>query len=131
MDMEQEQQARPVDPLIAIRRASAEPERRSYVVEYWGCANPDHRHRTLKVAMECIAAACKARRAIKRWTDETRAKVLSQRRTGLTLRELGEEYGLSGNRIRQLVKRAERREREAMRLTYQQHGDWKRERGYP
>lgn len=83
-------------------------------VEYWDCGNPDHRHKTEDVAQACIEKR-EARTALntgaRKWTNEAYAAVLAEHRAGARQVDLAKSLGLSPERVRQVLAKAERLER--------------------
>jgi DNA-directed RNA polymerase alpha subunit len=83
-------------------------------VDYWTCGNPDHRHKTEVVAQACIdkrEAAEKHTAGARRWTPEAYAEVLKAYRGGTRKSELARQLGLSKERARQVISKAERLEK--------------------
>lgn len=81
---------------------------------YWQCARKEHRHMTEEVAQRCLErhpTEAAPRGRVNHWTPESRAEALALRRSGLTYRAVGERYGISANRAKQVCDRAEYRER--------------------
>jgi hypothetical protein len=77
--------------------------------EYWDCGHPDHRHKTEKVAQECITKGGNVQKkslhdqlAInrERWIVATVMMIY-----GHTAKEAGDQIGVSEGRARQIVKR--------------------------
>lgn len=83
-------------------------------IEYWDCGNPDHRHKTEAVALNCVAKREK-RSALstgaRKWTHEAHAAVLAEHRAGARQCDLAKSLGLSPARVRQVLAEAERFER--------------------
>lgn len=83
-------------------------------LEYWDCGNPDHRHKTEAVASACIekrenrTARCTGAR---NWTNEAYAAVLKQHREGARQCDIARSLGLSKERARQVLAKAETLER--------------------
>ncbi|MCB1915532.1 MAG: hypothetical protein KDG52_07440 [Rhodocyclaceae bacterium] len=84
------------------------------LVEYWDCGNPDHRHKTEAVASACIEKR-KNRAALstgaREWTNEAYAAVLKHHREGARQCDIARSLGLSAERTRQVLAKAERLER--------------------
>jgi DNA-directed RNA polymerase alpha subunit len=83
-------------------------------VDYWTCGAPDHRHKTEAVAQACIDKREKAAEhnaGARRWTPEAYAKVLDAYRGGTRKSEIAKQLGLSKERARQVVAKAERLEK--------------------
>lgn len=82
--------------------------------EYWDCGNPDHRHKTEAVASACIEKR-ESRAALstgaRKWTKEAYAAVLKQHREGARQCDIARSIGLSAERTRQILAKAERLER--------------------
>jgi DNA-directed RNA polymerase sigma subunit (sigma70/sigma32) len=77
-------------------------------VLYWRCAIDGHRHTSRRIALKCLnaeelVAKWKLRRAeIKRRNIE----MVARRKSGATYENLGKHFGLSKQRVRQIVDRA-------------------------
>jgi len=84
-------------------------------IEYWDCGNHDHRHKTEDIAWTC----CQKREkritigiGPRKWTNEAYAVVLSEHRGGARKCDLARSLRLSPTRVAQVLKKAERLERE-------------------
>ena len=77
-------------------------------VEYWSCHNEKHRHKTQDIAQRCIDKHESTPRKARKWTSEMLLKVLDLRDDGKSFREIGEAFGVSANRGRQVHWKAER-----------------------
>ena len=82
------------------------------MIERWDCGNPDHHHKTERVAQDCIK-----RRENKttnpftiRWTNAALAQVLAAHRDGARQCDLARSLRLSRERVRQVLRKAERAE---------------------
>lgn len=83
-------------------------------VDHWTCGNPDHRHKTEAVAQACIdkrEAAEKHTAGARRWTPEAYAEALKAYRGGTRKSELARQLGISQERARQVISKAERLEK--------------------
>lgn len=83
-------------------------------VEYWDCGNPDHRHKTEAVASACIEkrdSRAALSTSARKWTNDAYAAVLKQHREGARQCDIARSLGLSAERTRQALAKAERLER--------------------
>ncbi len=73
--------------------------------------NPKHRHKTQEMAERCIARSERPKKATNVWTPESRRALLERwRPSGMTKSALAAEYGVSHNRMCQVIWKAEREE---------------------
>ena len=81
-------------------------------VSYWTCHCENHRHKKREYAQSCIYKSEKPVRVLNHWTEEKYKEVLDKwRKNDITKAELGREYNVNAERIRQIIAKAERIER--------------------
>ncbi len=83
---------------------------RVVIVEYWDCGMEDHGHKTRAVAENCIHKQA-TDKSYRRWDDAALRQVLLESRSGISPRDLSSKYAVSRERIYQVIRKAERRER--------------------
>ena len=86
-------------------------------VEYWACSVPTHRHRTKAVAEACIAKHSGPKRVVRRWTTDEMADAFVAVLGGATLKEVGQKYDISHERMRQIIHKVRRMAMHPSRLT--------------
>ena len=83
-------------------------------VVYFDCGSPGHNHKTKRVAQNCIDK--KKRKAESKpqitWTKEMYAAILDEHRNVASQRDLARKLSLSPERVRQVLSKAARLERE-------------------
>jgi hypothetical protein len=82
---------------------------RTIEVTVWDCGISEHHHRTENGARRCLDKRSRRRekKRIKRdWTPADRARLLDERRSGESVRQLAEKYGQSVSRISVLLNEA-------------------------
>ena len=75
-------------------------------VEYWACNVPVHRHKTLAVAKSCVDKSL-ARKSNK-WTVDSMGDAFEAVLDGATFKSVGLHYGVSGNRMAEVVYKVRR-----------------------
>lgn len=83
---------------------------RQVEVAGWDCGG-GHLHRTETAAVACIAKQERTPQKHRRWDNASLIKILSAHRAGVSTSDLGREHGVSRERMYQLVRKAESRER--------------------
>jgi hypothetical protein len=78
-------------------------------VQYWACANPDHRHMTREVAAKCLDKHRRQQRQY-HWGASDLALILNRVRNGERQTDIARQLGLSKGRIHQIVARARYKE---------------------
>lgn len=75
------------------------------ITYYWGCNNPDHRHRDEVTADKCILkmADQKARPAPRRWTEDGLAGLIEKHNSGMSYALIGRSLGIGGQQIKNLI----------------------------
>lgn len=92
-------------------------------VTYWVCTIEHHRHQTRAVAEACLAKHDRPKAARIRWTKDMMADLGEAVLSGKGWREAGEVHGISAERARQVVHKAQRMMRHPSRLVeeYPEH----------
>lgn len=77
-------------------------------VEYWACNIEGHRHREERTALACIAKDAARKPRTTRWTPATMAEALARWQGGESKASIGRSYGIGGQRMSQVLYRADR-----------------------
>lgn len=87
------------------------PQRRTYRVEYWFCGDVNcKKHSTEEAAARCIEKQRNPKpRRTNVWNDAKYQQAADLRASGKTLREVGEAFGVTPERVRQVLNRWERK----------------------
>jgi len=98
-----------------VNAKKLKPELKSQLITviYWSCGDPDHRHRSEQIALDCIAKRERAKvnaASTVRWNKSMLAAVLARFRDGHKKSAIARELGLSHSRISQVIAKAERLE---------------------
>lgn len=89
-------------------------------VNYWTCLDSTHKHKTQDVAQACIDHTLRDKHTTNTWTADKYKEVLERWRAGgITKRALGKLYNVTGNRIAEVIKKAERLEEEKTKAWYE------------
>lgn len=85
------------------------PQLRFEMRQWWTCMDPAHKHVQQGAAARCIKKALGRGHSNVRWTAEMLKDLARRRLAGETCAALGIEFGVSRNRISQLMKRVQGR----------------------
>ena len=88
--------------------AKRKTETITQVKTYWACGIDSHRHRSEAVASACEAKQANLNRKTNTWTPELLLVVLARKESGESLTELGKAFGITRQRMSDVIRRAER-----------------------
>ena len=88
--------------------ATMKTEILSRVMTFWACGIDSHRHTSEATASACEEKQRKPKRKINTWTPDLLLNVLAREESGEPLAEIGREFGISRQRMSEVILRAKR-----------------------
>jgi len=80
----------------------------SRVMTFWACGIDSHRHTSEATALACEGKQENSKRKTNTWTPDLLLKVLARKEAGESMAELGKDFGITRQRMSDVIRRAER-----------------------